>query len=152
MLSGFKEYFNESLGRDVSGLITVRPYGKVGKPMGRPQVNVPNSFKDRAGVLVNRMVTVLPMTIIRGLVDFAFMLKNMGFTGDPDPGGVLKKVGKMAWPAVVYTAASLLGMPAAPLVAILASKQFWDAWSKSKEMHKQGSIKPLFGESDVSFV
>jgi hypothetical protein len=107
------------------------------------QVNNQNeTFMDK----MVRLFLSVPMSAVRGLVDFANMLKHMGFTGNPDSVKAALKLGKLAIPPIVYSVAKLSGYPAAELIALLVSPQFWQAYQRLGQVEKQGSPMPLAQE------
>jgi hypothetical protein len=138
-MDSFKEWVNEN----ASGLMSIRPLRQGGNPSGPTKViNPDNSLKDK----IFHLLLAAPMSMMRGIVDFANMLKHMGFTGNPDSLKAAIKLGKLAVPPAIYAFSKMYGLPAPGLIAMIASPQFWQAYQRIGQTEKEGSPMPLARE------
>jgi hypothetical protein len=131
-ITGFKEFFyKEENPVGGTGLMSHRPISDA------PQNTTPQIQGNNPGV-VEKAFNVISKLFLAGfggaqvqyLIDAGKTLLKMGFGGSSwtSPGGVLKGIGKMAMPPIVYMAASKLGMPVPALIALITSPQFWAAY------------------------
>lgn len=125
--------FREFMEGQTDGLMTSRPVnpGQVNQtPM---QVQNTTSIGDKAFQLVVKLLAKYPMQIAK---DIFKTLGNMGFSGNPNPTGVIAGLGKLSIGPIVYAIARSSGLPLPELIAILTSPQFWQAYRSIKIEHK----------------
>jgi hypothetical protein len=142
----FREYI--SLKEDeTSGLMRIRKVpDSAGTGSGPAAIQRPDTGLEGLFKFLSKLVLSFPGAAIRTIVNFATTLKQMGFTGNPDSLKAAISLGKLAIPPIVYTAARLGGLAVPELIAMLASPQFWEAYSRIGQIHTQGSFKPMVRE------
>jgi hypothetical protein len=141
----FSEYVNLRE-NETSGLINIRQIPKEGGNTGPPVFHRSDTGLERLFDFLSKVALSFPASAIRAIVNFATTLKEMGFTGKPNAVKAAIGLGKLVIPPIVYTAAKLGGLAVPELVALLASPQFWEAYSRIGQMRSQAKFGPMFKE------